>query len=321
MLSAKAVAHLVRYFGHESLVLATLTCGGAVHAHALLEPAGLWRWRVFTPSQAPLPLIVTHPDLAVAQSAARLLQEIGQLAVLLDVPRYDDECVPLEGLDQSRLHKVDWGTTISISNEGNFEGYWQARSKNLRHNIRRYLKRVEAQTRGIQLVKPNGPREVREAVLRYSLLESSGWKGRQRTALRPDNIQGRFYGDLLSDFATSGGTRVYELYIDGMLAASKLMVQSEDMLVALKTTYRESMRSFAPGRLVNYFMLLDVMSGPSPRIIEFFTRANADTMEWATSSRRLADVTIYRSPMFGRAAAFRRSFNRLRMFTRRKAAT
>jgi hypothetical protein len=216
---------------------------------------------------------------------------------------------------------MEWGTTISIRNSGDFEGYWSARPKDLRSNIRRYIKRAEAEVGGIQFLPISDPTGIRAAVARYGLLESDGWKGREGTALHPDNVQGRFYAELLSELATLGCARIYELHIGETLAASRLMAQSHDMLVALKTTYRESMRSFAPGRLVTYYMLMDVMSRPAPPLIEFFTRASADTLEWATNTRKLSDITIYRNPATRRFADMRRRIKEIGSKTRRKAAT
>lgn len=321
MLSSVAVNHLIRQFGSGSLSLATLKCGDVVEALAVLDRAGSLRWRVFAPSQAPLPLVVARPGLTLAEHAAGLLREIGRCAVLLDVPRHDDDCVHLGAYDGNAVHGMEWGTTISIRNEGDFEGYWSARTKDLRSNIRRYIKRAEAEAGGMQFLAISEPAEISAAVARYGLLESDGWKGREGTSLHPDNVQGRFYADLLSELATLGCTRIYELHIGETIAASRLMAQSHDMLVALKTTYRESMRSFAPGRLVTYYMLKDVMSRPAPRLVEFFTRADADTLAWATDTRKLSDMTLYRNPAVRRFADMRRWIKEIGGKTRRKAAT
>lgn len=321
MLTSVAVNHLVRRFGTGSPTLASLKRGDIVLALAVLERTGPARWQVFAPSQAPLPLLVARPGFALAGHAGALLREIGCCAALLDVPKHDEESVQTVTSDGGSVHAIEWGTTIAIRNAGDFDTYWNARPKSLRHNIRRYVRRAEDEAGGVQLHLIGEPAEVSAAVARYGLLESDGWKGREGTALHPDNVQGRFYADLLYDFAALGRARIYELYIGGTLAASDLMVQSNDMLVALKTTYRESMRLFAPGRLVNYYLLKDVMAKPEPAIIEYFTRADADKIEWATDTRTLSDITIYRNSTVRRIASLRRWIKKIGVGPRRKAAT
>jgi hypothetical protein len=135
---------------------------------------------------------------------------------------------------------------------------------------------------------------IGEAVDRYGLLESEGWKGRDGTALHPQNVQGRLYRELLETFAQQGNAVAYELYAGEQLAASRLMISGPSMHVMLKTTYKESLRQHAPGRLLLYLALEDLLKPQQSRPVEFFTRANQDLLIWATGTRELVTSTIYR---------------------------
>ena len=94
------------------------------------------------------------------------------------------------------------------------------------------------------------PDAIVAAVDRYSVLESAGWKGRNGTALHPDNLQGEFFRRVMQRFAHRASARVWELWIDGQLAASRLAIGTPDMLVMLKTTYDEQLARYAPGMLL-----------------------------------------------------------------------
>ena len=49
--------------------------------------------------------------------------------------------------------------------------------------------------------------DLTTAVERYAALESRGWKGLEGTAVGSDNVQGRFYDEVLRGFAGSGGAK------------------------------------------------------------------------------------------------------------------
>jgi CelD/BcsL family acetyltransferase involved in cellulose biosynthesis len=316
-----AARQFVRHFGGGTLSHATLVQGGEPMAHALVERRGAVRLRIFAPSQAPAPLIVARPGVDMAVALVGLVRSTRGTALLLDVPKNDHECLPLAPGERLGFHEAVWGTTISVNGHTSFPSYWDTRSKELRSNVRRYLRRAEGLSGGTRFSVSSEPGDISEAVQRYGMLESRGWKGREGTAIHPDNLQGRFYRALLEAFALDGQARVYELYIGESLAASRLMVRGDDMLVALKTTYDESLRAVAPGRLVSYSMLQHALSEPHPVTIEFYTRADQDAMQWATHVRPLTDVTLYRDALVGRVASVFRKIKRLQVFARRKAAT
>jgi hypothetical protein len=84
------------------------------------------------------------------------------------------------------------------------------------------------------------------------------------------------------------------------------MISGPSMHVMLKTTYSEAMRQHAPGRLLLYLALEDLLKAPQARPVEFFTRANQDLLIWASGTRELFSSTIYRNSAVQFAVGLRR---------------
>ena len=194
--------------------------------------------------------------------------------------------------------------TMRVNLDTTFESYWQARPKGLRKHLRKYLKSVSDLDRPIAFRLWESPSEVVAGLKRYGDLEVRGWKGASGTAVHADNAQGRFYAEVLEDFARSGHAYVYELYFGDRLAASRLCIASDDMLVILKTTYDETLARFAPGRLLLYELLQSEFQRTRHQVIEFYTNASNATLAWASESRNVSHITLFRDPWIRRGFVF-----------------
>lgn len=306
-LRAVAVRLLISYFGGAGTRCATFAAGARILAQAIVEPAGFARWSLFAPSQAPVPTLVFDRSIVRTSDVLQnVLRTAPGVALALALPRQD---MPFSFLDTSTsnvTHFGDWGNTVSVECQAGFDAYWNGRSRDLRLNIDRYLRRAEREGLSPRFSRIQGAHEIGNAVARYGLLESAGWKGRKGTALSPDNPQGHFYRALMCEYAAANAGSVYELYLGDRLAASRIAVSGQFMHVMLKTTYEEELRRHAPGRILLYLTLKDMLSAPSPRRIEFYTRADRDLILWCTHQRPIRDVTVYRNRWVARAVAMRR---------------
>jgi len=193
-----------------------------------------------------------------------------------------------------------WGTTVNVDLSQGFDDYWGRRPADLRSNIRRYLSRIAGEGHSLELRRASTAPELAAAVDRYGELESTGWKGREGTAVHPDNAQGHFFRDLLTAFCHQHAASVYELYLDSRLIASHMMISGGPMTVMLKTTHAEEVKRYAPGRMLLYMTLKDLQHQDA-RIIEFYTRANTEMKIWASQSRQILDVSLYRNSLIGAA--------------------
>lgn len=307
LLTSTMAKLLCKYFGNDHLIGVELVQSDAVCLQAIVAPGGRGKYSIFNPSQAPVSLIVFRRSAAnYTECFRRLMSKLPGMTVALSFAAQD---IPFSAMDGSSalVDRTVWGTTVNVDCSIGFETYWESRSKELKHNMRRYFKRLKEQYGDDwSLVRHDAPDAVASAVDRYAELESRGWKGREGTALRPDNDQGRFYRELLQAYAHSESAAVYELRFGQKLAAARLTVSGPGMHVILKTTYDEELSRLAPGRVLLYLLLEQMFADPRRRPVEFYTRANSDTLAWSTGQRDIESMTLYRNGLISAVVEFKR---------------
>lgn len=294
MLDAVFVMRLVDHFGaRERLHLLTGSAATGVVLLALVKQVGLGQWALFHPSQAQAALLVCAPDIEIdpASVCAAFPRACWKLDLFALDPR---EHGPL-WRDAASPDTVPGAHDICIEVDGDFGRYWAQRPRNLRRNHRRYRNRVAAELGALHCRVHTAVTEIAAATDRYGTLESQGWKGGAGTALHPENAQGAFYRDLMMEMARQQRARVYELYANGTLVASRLCVLGAEMLVILKTTHHESYRRFAVGRLLLHDLVEDVFERRLAGVIDFYTNATPAQQAWATSSRTMVHRSLYSS--------------------------
>lgn len=291
MFDSRFVGPLLEHFGIGDERLCVHRSAGAIDGALILHPLGLGRWALFLPAQS--------------QAGAVLLKDARHLETLL--PALPGHAWSLDLLSIDPLYAPDWthlrlpriviphANTMAVSTHGDFDAYWEARPRNLIKNIRRYRRRAEETIGALAFATITEPAEVVAALARYGQLESAGWKGRQGTAIAPDNGQGKFYADMLGRFAASGQALVMELRAGERLLASRLLIRQQSMWIILKTTYDETQSAWAPGRLLLHAVLERAFSGMHSGAVEFYTNASRDNAEWATSLRPIPHHQVIRS--------------------------
>ncbi|MFN2469225.1 MAG: GNAT family N-acetyltransferase [Gaiellaceae bacterium] len=84
------------------------------------------------------------------------------------------------------------------------------------------------------------------------LVEASGWKGEQGTAIqsRPETL--RLYGDVARWAAGRGSLRLAFLRLDGRAIAFELALEEGGVVYAIKAGFDVEFRRFGPGALITY---------------------------------------------------------------------
>lgn len=288
---SRFVGPLLKHFasGHELLCL--YRAKGGIRAALILQPRGAGRWASFRPAQAQItPLL-----LADAGLLPQLLAALPGFAWSIEFHALDPRYAPAFSCLRAETIVSNHASTIGVEPGLGFAAYWQQRPKNLRRNVRRYINRLEREAGEAQVACLEAPEAMPEGVRRFGELESAGWKAAAGTAVSIDNAQGRFYAEVLANFAASGQAEVCEFSIAGQLAASRLLIGNARMLVILKTTYDETLARFAPSRLLLYRLLERQLTEHPARTVEFYTNATRDQAEWATFSSTIQNVQLFRS--------------------------
>lgn len=291
LFDSRFVGNLLKHFGQgNERLLKRRNAAGEVEM-CLLRTGSWGRWETFFPSQAQIsPVMVDSRE-----SIKGLFDALPGMPMQVDFLGQDAPYSRIVDGLAPRGQAITHATTISIAMSGSFEEYWNSRPKNLIKNIRRYKNRLTQGDCKVDFVQIESPEEMAAAVGRYGLLEEHSWKRLQGTAVLPDNLQGRFYADVLADFARTGNAIVYELWIDNRLAASRLVILDQRMFIILKTAYNEELAQFAPGRLLLHDVIADAFRRIPGGALEFYTNATVDQFDWATHSRTIVHQTAYRN--------------------------
>lgn len=292
LLTACFVDGLLKHFGsgREHLCIST-TAAGQTAAMCIVQRVKPGVWASFLPSQAQLaPTLI--PDAALLHALLHALPgPVLQLDLLCNDPLFG----PLALAGGPLLETSDHALTMSIDLSGSFEGYWEARPKQLRKNLRRQQKKLVEDGLEQRWELIHDAMAMAGAVDRYASLEGRGWKGREGTALGSFPAQLAFYRDLMQDRAAHGSAHVVELWLDHRLAASRLIIGGGGMAVILKTTYDESLQAYAPGRLLLHEVIRRAFVLWPGRSLEFYTNASVDQLAWATGQRPIRHLSVYRN--------------------------
>jgi len=291
LLDSRFVDGLLKHFGNGSEHLCALVSNGEHEAMCILRPKSFGIWASFLPSQAQVgPTLITTPE-SITGLMRALPGNNAQIDFLCNDPSYGDLTSGFPVSAQSMDHAL----TTSILLDGSFEDFWSSRPKKLIQNIGRYERRLAAYKIDYKVVCIKEPLAVTAAVARYASLESMGWKGKAGTAVSADNNQGAFYTSVIESYAATDDAMVYEFWIGDHLAASRLIISSQEMLVMIKTTYNESFAKYAPGRLLLREVIKQLFTDYPGKHIEFYTDANSDQLDWANQTRWIIHRSFFRN--------------------------
>lgn len=268
---------------------------GSETAVALVVARGKGVWETFQPSQLPLGAWALRQGVPATTMMDSLLRSLPGLAVQLGLTQADPRFVerPAEG---HRVRSLDYIDTAWVELEGTFDAYWESRGKNLRTNMAKQRRKLEAEGIVPTLEALTRPEQVAEGLRDYGTLESAGWKATGGTAIALDNAQGRFYRAMLEAFCARGEGRIYRYRFGDKVVAVDLCVEQGDVQVVLKTTYDESIKNLSPAFLMRQDELRALWPEGRIRRVEFYGRVMEWHTRWTDKSRTLYHVNLFRWP-------------------------
>lgn len=309
LLDSRFIGPLIYHFATDRELIAVNASEQEARSLLLLTLKKFGITTAFLPSQAQIGPVMINS----CNEVPALLNALPRPATALELYCQDPDYSTFPTSTRYPLHELaPHSRTLSIEMGGDFHGYWSSRSKKLRQQISRALRRVTSAGKQCRIKMIEAPREIDLAVVRYGDLEIKGWKGAAGTAVHSSNIQGRFYRDVLRGFSAIERAIAYELYFDDELVSSQLAIGSDVMLITLKTTFDETYRGCSPGHLLDYFMLKYEFGRQRFTTIEYYTNAKPDLLRWGTRSRRIQHITFYRNRYIQLVA---HSFQKLKRLT------
>lgn len=288
---SRFIEPLVRHFGSAKERLWLYRERGELVGAAILSEAASIKESLFVPSQAQIAPVLVFTDRALST----LLRSLTGLKACVAFPCQDPALSPFFGQTALPLTIQQHAHTVSVSLQGSFEEFWRSRSSNIRKNVRRRMRNAESAGYEVKFVHRRAAEEMAAAVTRFGELESRGWKGRAGTAVHSENSQGRFYTEVLQNFAEDGQASVFELYFNETVVAVELAVASPRMVILLKTTFDDQFSKLAPGRLLLFHILREEFRLARSECVEFYTNASADELAWSNNDRWIFNVLLFRN--------------------------
>ncbi len=290
--------NLLTSFPENNIYLAEYAVENSCMIACLLVYRGFGRWDSYMPGQSPLSFVYVDATVdknIISSAIKKLFKILPKVALRVTFLRQDPDLVDKElysGFKASVFTNCSLNTSIPLKD--GFEKYWSGRPKKIRKEISRKLTKLENLETNVSLKIITAECKIEEAVNQYGDLESSGWKGREGSAVNKNNTQGKFYKNILLENAKRKRSAIFNLLVDEKIIASLLTIYNSKMIIVLKTTYDESLSNLSPGRLIDYFMIREVAESNLSDTIENYTNASESDKKWCTRFRDMYHIEFYR---------------------------
>lgn len=292
-LRAAFISRALDLFGTGEEVVAIHSDDVGVDAITILQKGHSGTWHTFQPSQLPLGAWLMAPGRTHAALAAELFEYLPGFPLLIGITQQDPHMSarPAEGgLVETLSHQtIGW-----IPIDGDFETYWNQRGRHLRQNLRTQYSRLEKAGISRKLHVLSHAKEMGPAIARYARLESAGWKGAEGTALGLDEVQARFYCAVLEDYCAMQSGTVFELRFGERTVAMDLCIESDGVIVLLKTTYDETVMGYSPSSILKALAYERLFARADVHRCEFFGPFMWWTSRWTQCARVLYHVNVFR---------------------------
>lgn len=167
--------------------------------------------------------------------------------------------------------------------DGDWESYVDGLDRGFVKELRRRRRRLAEQ--GELTLEIRDGRDDLDAVLEEGfVVEASGWKGENGTAIRSSPQTLRFYTDFARWAAERGWLRLGCLRLDGTLIAFELNLEEGGRWYALKGGYDESFRKFGPGQLITEDIIRTCFERGLDSF-EFLGNDDAYKLDWTSACR------------------------------------
>ena len=303
-LDSRFIGPLLEVFGTGKELLAIGMENGSPVAAAIVTRAGPGRWIFFQPSQMPLGPMLLLPQRSIAAAAADLLKALPGLSLALGLTQIDP-AINARPATSEKFSTLDYIQTAWVDIAGEFEDYWAARGKNLRQNMKKQRNKLAAEGIEISFDVIRDAASVSEAIQQYGILETASWKSGQGTAVSLDNDQGRFYKAMLERFCEAGRGVIYRYRFGEQVAAMDLCIESDGVLVILKTAYDGSNKSLSPAFLMREEQFQRLFVEKKISRVEFFGKLMEWHTRWTDNSRTLYHANAFRYAWLPKLLALR----------------
>lgn len=292
LLDARFMQALIDNFSSGNEKIATAKINGIVVIITIIEKVGFGKWQTFQPSQAPIGAWIQAPEINQSHAIQHLCKKLDGITLTFGVTQQDPEILKRPS-ESAKMNSLDYIQTACVSVNSSFDEYWAKRGKNLRQNLRRQRNRLERENIAISLNKITQPNQIYDAVEQYGQLESASWKSTEGTSVHIENQQGKFYTQLLEAFCETNETLIYQYKYDGLLVATDLCISKNGVIIILKTTFDETIKTSSPAMLMRQDAFQQIFDKKTYQKIEFYGKVMNWHTKWTSEMRTMYHITYY----------------------------
>ncbi len=168
--------------------------------------------------------------------------------------------------------------------------------KSMRSRLKSKLRRLEHEGNVRFEVQTS---DCEEPFKRFLLLESSGWKGRTKSAIASSLVTTRFYTSIVEGLQKRGMLRMYSLHVGAKTIAMQLGFAMNRAYYAPKVAYDETFAHYSPGQLLNRHVIADLLNEGFTKY-DFLGPRAAWKVVWTADVREHRNCYIFRPTLRGR---------------------
>jgi hypothetical protein len=180
---------------------------------------------------AGMPQVMVFPDMRINRPAAQLIRAIAMSRNLPIAIAEERERPMLESLMDGEAYLAE-----TLSSKHN-------------HEMRRQWRKLSERGEAAYNVARQ-PRDVHKRMEEFLLLEASGWKGKEKTALTIDRLRSAFAREAVFNLAAADKVRIHTIDLDGRAIASLIVFISSGEAYTWKTAYDEAYADCSPGKIL-----------------------------------------------------------------------
>lgn len=274
ILDADFISCLIKHFFRGDEQLLVVYQASQLRFIGFFQRTAFGCWQTVMPSQAPVGLWLASAhsiDEALLKAIAKVLP--GPV-LQLDLLQADSRNLTVA----SAIYQQFYIETGNRPVPAHYDDFAKTIGKNLRQNCNKAYNRAERDNDNLSAEVVCSPAQVTAGVIHYGEIESASWKAQEGTAISPDNQQGQFYQQMMTELAQRQAACVWYFKVSGKVAAVDLCVSKNGSLIILKTTFDEQYARYSPALLLKLEMLKYYAGNPQLGInnIEFYGKA----MDW-----------------------------------------
>ncbi len=249
----------------------------------------------FQPNQAPIGLLVSDKSLNYEQLFLSLIKSFPSYILNFGI-LFQDSNSYQNYPNNSYMNSSLAFHTPSILIKGDFTNFWNQKSKSFRKQFNNRYNKLQKNNIITECQSITNPKDIKKIIASFGLMESAGWKGRSHTAVHPDNIQGKLYEKIFTNFAIKNEALIYQYCYNQKVVAMDMCLIRNKILYIMKTTYDEEQKNTSPTQLMRREYLETFFNNKKVVTVESYGRVKNWHQYVAQRFRPIFITNIYRWP-------------------------